>query len=658
MGAQPREQADQAPTDLSLGVRGMTCASCVLRVERAVSRLPGVQAASVNLATEQVRVRFSPGLASAARIQAAIREAGYEPVELALGPREPDRELRRQGLEVVLAAVLTAPVVLIAMLPMLAARLHELLMAPAWSWVSFALASSVQFYSGRRFYRAGLAALGHGSPDMNTLVMLGSSAAYLYSSLALVAPGLFPPGTAHVYFEASASIITLILLGKYLEARGRGRASQAIRRLLELAPKSAHVLRDGVERELPAADIVPGDLIQVRPGERLVVDGTLLEGESHVDESMLTGEATPVLKRAGDPLVGGTINHTGAFTYRATHVGAASVLGRIIALVEAAQGGKPPIQALADRIAAVFVPVVILLAALTVGAWLLLGTAPALGHALVAGVSVLVIACPCAMGLATPAALLVGGGRAAELGVLFRHGAALERLAHVDTVMLDKTGTLTQGKPTLTELRAFGLEEREALRLVASLEARSEHPLAEAITAAARARGVEPGEVCGFAAEPGHGVRGEVDGAALLVGSGRFLAHHGVEVPGDEGQALAAAGKTVLYASRDGAVFAVLAVSDPPKPSSREAVGRLRGLGLRVLMVTGDNPSTAAAVARQVGLDEVLSEVLPADKAGAVRALQAQGRRVAMVGDGINDAPALAQADVGVALGTGTDIAV
>jgi len=644
--------------EVTLGVRGMTCAACVRRVERAVGKIPGVQSAAVNLATERATVSFSPQLVNVERIKSAIDDAGYESIDIASERPESDSDLDRFRREVVVAAVFTLPVVAIAMLPMASSRLYPVLTTPTWLWLSFALASVVQLYSGRRFYRAGVAALRHKSPDMNTLVMLGSSAAYLYSLFALIAPSLFPPGTAHVYFEASSTIITLILLGKFLETKSRGRASQAIRHLLMLAPRTATVVRDGVEVELKVADIIPGDWVRVRPGERLAVDGTVVEGESYVDESMLTGEPVPKIKRTGDEVIGGTVNQQSAFTFRANRVGAATVLAQIIALVEATQNQKPPVQALADRIASVFVPAVIIIAVVTGGLWLLFGPAPSLSFAFVASVSVLVIACPCAMGLATPAAIMVGSGKAAELGVFFRKGTAIESLARVDTVVVDKTGTITQGKPTLTDIRTFDIDEREALRLIASLEANSEHPIAQAVVSAAKARGVELVAAHNFLAEPGHGVRGEVDNRGVQVGSDRYIRDYAEPSVVELGQSMAAEGKTVLYGACDQKVFAVLAVSDPIKQGSKEAVDRLRALGLRVTMLTGDNRQTAEAVARDVGIDDVLADVMPADKANAIRVLQSNGHKVAFVGDGINDAPALAQADAGVAIGTGTDIAV
>jgi Cu+-exporting ATPase len=498
------------------------------------------------------------------------------------------------------------------------------------------------------------------SPDMNTLVMLGSSAAWLYSIIALVAPGLFPVGTAHVYFEASSTIITLILLGKYLEAKSRGRASQAIQKLLTLTPRTATVVRDGVEREVPVADVELGDLVRVRPGERLPVDGVVAEGQSFVDESMLTGEPVPVEKVIGVEVLGGTVNRTGAFTLRATRVGKSTVLAQIIHMVEQAQTGKPPIQQLADKIAAVFVPVVLVLAVVTVVVWLVVGPQPALSYALVAGVSVLVIACPCAMGLATPAAIMVGSGKAAELGVLFRKGVAIESLGRVDTVVLDKTGTLTRGAPALTDVRTFGVTEAALLAAAAAVEARSEHPLAEAVVTAARERGLSVPEVSGFEAEPGYGVRGTVGGVVVAVGAERWLRKLGID-PGAataDAQSLAEGARSLLFVAVDGRLAGLLAVADPVKDGSIEAVAALKTLGLRLVMLTGDNAQTARAVGRSVGIDEVLAELLPGDKARAVSELQASGRKVAFVGDGINDAPALAQADAGIAIGTGTDIAV
>jgi len=653
---------------LELGVEGMTCASCVARVERALQRLPGVLEASVNLATERARIDYLPAAISPARLRAAIRDAGYVPVELAArADRESEsRRAEQAGLlgDLRLALALTVPVVVLAMGPMLwpgmGALMERLLPAGAWHWLELLLTSVVLFVPGRRFYRQGWAELRHASPGMNTLVMLGSSAAWGYSVLAVVAPGIFPAGTANRYFEAAAVIVTLILLGRFLEARAKGRTSEAIRKLVGLQPPTARVQRAGETRELPIEEVVPGDAIVVRPGERIPVDGVVIEGSSYVDESMITGEPVPVAKAVDAEVVGGTMNRTGAFTFRATRVGADTVLARIIRMVEEAQAGKPPIQQLADRIAGVFVPVVIVVALLTFGVWLAVGPSPALNYAFVAAVSVLVIACPCAMGLATPTAIMVGTGKGAEMGTLFRQGTALELMARVDTLVLDKTGTLTEGRPELTDLQVFDADEDRVLALVAAAEDRSEHPIGQAIVAAASARGLDWPTAEAFRAEPGFGLEARVDGRLVQVGADRYMRRLGIDLTSAEASAarLADAAKSPLYAALDGRLVAVLAVADPLKAGSREAVETVRRFGIRVAVVTGDHERTARAVAREAGIEQVVAEVLPEQKAEQVKRLQREGRRVAFAGDGINDAPALAQADVGIAIGTGTDIAI
>jgi Cu+-exporting ATPase len=652
----------------TIGVGGMTCASCVARVARAIEVRPGVLGATVNLSTESATVEFLPDTVSRERIAQTIREAGYE---AEAGEAAPDagRERRKRELallkrDLVLAVILAAPLVLISMAPMFLpgaeALMHSLLPVTVWHWLELLLATPVLLWAGQRFLVHGWAELRHLAPGMNSLVMIGSSAAYLYSLLVLILPGLFPEGTANLYFEAAAVIVTLILLGRYLEALAKGRTSEAIRHLLRLQPKEARILRQDAEVEIPVEAVVPGDIVLVRPGERIPVDGILVNGSSYVDESMISGEPIPIRKQMDDEVVGGTVNQTGAFRYRATRVGADTLLAQIIRMVEKAQAGKPPIQQLADRIAGVFVPIVMVVALIAFSTWLLVGPEPALSFAFVAAVSVLLIACPCAMGLATPTAIMVATGRGAAMGTLFRRGLALEALARVDTLVLDKTGTITQGKPALTELEVYGIAEDRALALVAAVERNSEHPIASAIVQAAKDRGLDIPDAQEAEAIPGFGIQARVEGALVAAGSGRFMEKLGIDIAAVSGHVenLAAQGGTPVLAATNGELVALLAVSDPLKESSKTALSAMHALDLSTIMLTGDNRRTAEAVARTVGIDRVVAEVLPDGKADEVKRLQEAGAKVAFVGDGINDAPALAQADVGIAIGTGTDIAV
>ncbi len=659
-----------APRDVDLAIEGMNCASCVGRIEQALQAVDGVVSASVNLATEQARVRYNPAETDTGRLIQAVRDAGYPARERSGRPgdsqeQERDRERVTLKRSVYLAAALTLPIFILEMGGHLVPPFHHWLVhtlgLQTLLLIQFVLASVVQFGPGLRFYRKGIPALLRGNPDMNSLVMLGTSAAYGYSVVATFLPQVLPEGTVNVYYEPAAVIITLVLLGRYIEALSKGRTSEAIRRLMGLQARTARIEREGRETEVPVEEVRSGDRVLVRPGERIPVDGVVLDGDSWVDESMISGEPLPVHKDAGDEVVGGTVNQRGSLRFRATRVGSDTVLAQIVRMVEAAQGSKLPIQALVDRVTAWFVPAVILAAVITFAVWLLAGPAPALTFALVNAVAVLIIACPCAMGLATPTSIMVGTGKGAELGMLFRRGESLQRLRSATVAALDKTGTLTRGQPELTDLvPAPGFQRDRVLALMAAVETRSEHPVAEAILTAAREAGVPVEEVSEFVADAGFGVRGRVDGKQVLVGADRYLLREGILVDHLQPRAreLAEQGRTPMYVAVDGRLAAVVAVSDPIKPGSREAVGALRALGLKVLMVTGDNRGTAEAIGRQLGIDEVVAEVLPEGKVDVVRRLQDQGEQVVFVGDGINDAPALAQADVGAAIGTGTDIAM
>jgi len=637
-------------------VSGMTCASCVARVEQALSSVPGVISANVNLASEKATVEYIEGT-ELADLRRAVEDAGYklgleaetlEDVETAI-----QREMQAVKKRFIFAAVL-------------AGIIMALMWAPSFlgkGYLLWALATPVQFWAGWRFYRGTWGALKHRTADMNTLIAVGTSAAYVYSMVAVLFPGLFAAGglEPHLYFDTSAMIIALILLGRFLEARARRQTSEAIKKLIGMQPKTALIIRDGKEIEIPVDDVGVGDLILVRPGERVPVDGIIQLGYSTIDESMITGESMPVEKKVGDEVIGATINKIGSFQFEATKVGRNTTLAQIIRLVEEAQGSKAPIQRLADVIASYFVPVVIGIAIITFVIWFFIGPAPALTFAFLNFIAVLIIACPCALGLATPTAIMVGTGKGAEHGVLIRSAGALERCHQISTVLLDKTGTLTRGEPRVTDIIALpSSSQEEVLRLAASAEHGSEHPLGEAIVRAALDKKLEVSPASDFKAIPGHGVEALVEGKRLLLGNLRLIADRGLSLNGlaAEAERLWEKGKTVMFLGIDGEVVGIIALADTLKPDAKEALEELHRMGIKAVMLTGDNRRTAEAIAREVDIDRVLAEVLPEHKAQEVKKLQEEGEVVAMVGDGINDAPALAQADVGIAIGTGTDVAM
>lgn len=651
---------------LELTVRDMTCAACVGRVEGALKQIPGVVGARVNLITGRASLDVATGRDVTAAAIAALDDAGYPAEAVQVGTRRPADDADSADLRsrVLVAIAATVPLVVLEMGAHLSPAFHHAIQATLGQWwaslLAFALATIVLVGPGRDFYRKGFAALRRQAPDMNALVAIGTAAAYLFSIAATFVPGLLPDGRGGTYFESAAVVVTLVLVGRYLEARARGQTGAAIRRLLSLEAKTARVLRDGAAVDVDIATVRVGELVLIRPGEKIPVDGDIVDGAAHVDQAMITGEPVPVRKVVGDHVIGGTIATNGALTFRATKVGADTMLAGIVRTVEAAQGTKLPIQGVVDRVTLWFVPAVMALSALTFAVWLLFG--PSFGHALIHAVSVLIVACPCAMGLATPTSIMVATGKAATMGVLVRKGDALETLSRVETVAFDKTGTLTLGRPAVVAIvTTAAFSETDVLRLAASLETQSEHPLGAAMVAAARARGLSLSPVEASATEPGLGMTGRVEGRAILIGGVKQLQRAGIE-PGLFAEAAAThanTGATPVYVAIDEQLAALIAIADPIKDTTASALTALRRMGKRIVMITGDDTRTAQAIAKRLAIDDVIAEVLPIDKAAMVARLQDGGARiVAFVGDGINDAPALAQADVGLAVGNGTDVAI
>ncbi|WP_336041124.1 heavy metal translocating P-type ATPase [Acinetobacter dispersus] len=661
---------DVSASKVELSIEGMTCASCVSRVEKALNAVTGVKTANVNLATERATVT---GTAKVESLIAAIDKAGYDSKEIQASIPDQSEQLEKKDQEraelkrdLIIATVLALPVFILEMGSHLIPGVHHLIeqsigMQNSW-YLQFVLTTLVLIIPGHRFYLKGLPALVRLVPDMNSLVAVGTLAAYLFSLVATFTPTLLPAGTVNVYYEAAAVIVALILLGRFLEAKAKGRTSEAIQRLVSLQAKVAHVSRDNQIIDIPIEQVLADDFVIVKPGERIPVDGEVIEGQSFVDESMITGEPIPVEKNIGSQVVGGTINQNGTLSFKAVAVGGDTMLAQIIRLVEQAQGSKMPIQAVVDKVTLWFVPAVMLAALLTFLVWLVFGPSPALTFALVNAVAVLIIACPCAMGLATPTSIMVGTGRGAELGVLFRKGEALQLLKDAQIVAVDKTGTLTEGHPVLTDFEVTSAFERNhVLSLVAAVESLSEHPIAKAIVDAAKNQGLTLPKVDQFDSVTGMGVNATVNESQnIYIGADRYMIKLGLDITpfSHTAQRLGDEGKSPLYVAIDGALAAIIAVADPIKETTPAAIQALHQLGLKVAMITGDNARTAHAIAKQLGIDEVIAEVLPEGKVNAVQELKAKYGNIAFVGDGINDAPALAQADVGLAIGSGTDVAI
>ncbi len=677
------EDAGASNQSADLPLLGMHCSACAVRIEKALNKTAGVENANVNFATTRATVTYDPAQTDPDKLREAVQKAGYdaivqEPTNEGAAPAQSladaeiearDREFNEQKNKFIIALVLTIPVAVMAMGGHLSPALERFFNFPGRAYVELALTTPVLFWAGREFFTGAWAAARHRSADMNTLVAIGTLAAYLYSIVATFAPQLLAV-TSHgsgghgnaptgVYYEVAAIVITLILMGRLLEAKARAQTGSAIRALMGLQAKTARIERDGQEMEIPIEEVRAGDVVTMRPGEKIPVDGEVVSGESSVDESMLTGEPLAVKKSAGDTVIGATLNKTGSFRFRATKVGSDTVLQGIVRLVQQAQGSKAPIQKLADTVAGFFVPVVILMAIASFVIWFVAAPVDSrLTLALLTSVSILVIACPCALGLATPTAIMVGTGRGAQNGILIKGGQALETAHQLSAIVLDKTGTITQGQPSVTDIVAQGIEDGELLRLAASAESGSEHPLGEAMVRDAKDKGVQLAPVEAFEAVAGHGIEAKVEGRQVVIGNAKLMRDRGLQPDEVTSDALAEDGKTPVFVALDGQFAGVIAIADPIKEGSRAAIEKLHSLGLEVAMLTGDNEKTAHAIARQVGIERVFAEVLPDGKAAVIKELQATGKKVAMVGDGINDAPALAQADVGIAMGTGTDVAL